>query len=57
MMQKNFIHKSVLLGNVNTADWLEPICKDYPKYGPRGATQLIPSSQIKLNDLVNRGGN
>ncbi|MBP3195352.1 MAG: hypothetical protein J6M05_06775 [Cardiobacteriaceae bacterium] len=38
-------------GKWNTADYPEPITKDYPKYGPGGATQAITHKEIKLDSL------
>ncbi len=40
-------------GQWGNAKWLEPITKDFPKYGPGGATQAITNKQIILNDLIN----
>lgn len=40
-------------GKWGQASWLEPITKDFPKYGPGGATQAITYQKIKFNDLKN----
>jgi Zn-dependent protease with chaperone function len=39
-------------GKWGTAEWLEPITKDYPDYGPGGATQAITNSPIKIKNIV-----
>lgn len=38
-------------GKWGQASWLEPITKDFPKYGPGGATQALTYQKIKLNSL------
>ncbi len=38
-------------GKWGEASWMEPITKDFPKYGPGGATQAITNKPIKLDDL------
>ncbi len=38
-------------GKWGQASWLEPITKDFPKYGSGGATQAITYQKIKLNEL------
>ena len=40
-------------GKWGQASWLEPITKDFPKYGPGGATQALTYQKIKLNSLKN----
>ncbi len=39
-------------GQWGKADWLEPITKDFPKFGPGGATQAITKSPIHLDSLI-----
>jgi hypothetical protein len=38
-------------GKWGDASWLEPITKDFPKYGTGGATQAVTNSSIKLDTL------
>ena len=38
-------------GKWGQASWLEPITKDFPKYGPGGATQALTYQKIKLNSI------
>ena len=38
-------------GKWGQASWLEPITKDFPKYGHGGATQALTYQKIKLNSL------
>ena len=40
-------------GNWGKANYLEPLTKDFPEYGPGGATQAITNLPIKL-DRINR---
>ena len=42
---------SVPHGKWGTADYLEPITRDYPEYGPGGATQAITHSQIRIDSI------
>lgn len=39
-------------GKWGQANWLEPITKDFPKYGLGGATQAVTNKQIKLDSLI-----
>ena len=43
---------SIPYGKWGHASWLEPITRDFPKYGAGGASQAITNKVIKLNDLV-----
>lgn len=38
-------------GNWGKANYLEPLTKDFPEYGPGGATQAITNLQIKLDSI------
>ena len=38
-------------GKWGQASWLEPITKDFPKYGSGGATQALTYQKIKLNSI------
>ena len=39
-------------GSWNQADYLEPITRDFPQFGPGGATQAITDSAIKLDEIT-----
>ena len=39
-------------GKWGSADYLEPIIKDYPEYGPGGATQVITHQQISVDSIT-----
>lgn len=38
-------------GNWGKANYLEPLTKDFPEYGPGGATQAVTNLQIKLDSI------
>ena len=42
-------------GKWDTADYLEPITKDFKIYGKGGATQVITNESIKLDKIINLG--
>ena len=39
-------------GMYNTADYLEPLTKDYPQFGAGGAAQAITNSEIEASRIV-----
>ena len=39
-------------GKWGTADYLEPVTRDYKQFGPGGATQVITNSSISVDELV-----
>ncbi len=43
---------SIPYGNWGKANYLEPITKDFPKFGPGGATQAITKEKIKIDKLT-----
>ena len=41
-----------ILGSYGKGELLEPITKDFPQFGPGGATQAVTLSPIELLELI-----